>query len=347
MDYQNQEQNGNWNLNGYQNHNYNQDQPQPYYSYQAPDYEEQVIKRTRKCFSRTGIVFAVFLAVSYLSQAGVVTVLALTEVADWLGYEMCMLLTIFAMYPVAVPLTGVLMKWVPKTGAVGRERWSLGKLCGFFVASMGVLYVGNLIGTILMTVAGILKGEPIVNDMPELIGSMEVWTVLLSAVIVAPIMEELVFRKFLLDRIAGFGHWTAMMVSGVLFGVVHGNFYQFFYAFGLGMIFAYIYLHTGRITYTIGFHMLINFCGSILPLGLLHVIEKNVIFGSFLSIGNMMVMLGYVICGVVLAAICWKDLYFAPANDGLTGRKRAGAVWCNLGMVLFYIFGLLMFASSF
>ena len=125
-----------------------------------------------------------------------------------------------------------------------------------------------------MTAVGVLKEEPIANDVQEMILSMEPWLILVVAVIIAPIMEELVFRKFLLDRIAGFGHWTAMTVSGVIFGIAHGNFYQFFYAFGLGMIFAYMYLHTGKISYTISFHILINFCGSILPIGLLEILKK-------------------------------------------------------------------------
>ena len=255
-------------------------------------------------------------------------------------------MTIFSMYPVAVPLTALLMRWVPGRGEVGRERWGFGKLCGFFVVCMGVLYVGNLIGTILMVVVGGIKGEFIVNDMQELIMSMKPWTTMVSAVIVAPIMEELVFRKFLLDRIAGFGHWTAMAVSGLVFGIVHGNFYQFFYAFGLGMIFAYIYLHTGKITYTIGFHMLINFWGSMLPLGLLKIMETHLVLGSVLTIGNMMVMIGFVICGVVLLIVCWKDLYFLPARDELSAGKRAAAVWCNVGMILFMICGMILFAGS-
>lgn len=287
-----------------------------------------------------------FLAVSYVSQTAVMTVMAATGLSDRLGYDLSMLMTIFSMYPVAVPLTALLMRWVPGRGEVGRERWGFGKLCGFFVVCMGVLYVGNLIGTILMVVVGGIKGEFIVNDMQELIMSMKPWTTMVSAVIVAPIMEELVFRKFLLDRIAGFGHWTAMAVSGLVFGIVHGNFYQFFYAFGLGMIFAYIYLHTGKITYTIGFHMLINFWGSMLPLGLLKIMETHLVLGSVLTIGNMMVMIGFVICGVVLLIVCWKDLYFLPARDELSAGKRAAAVWCNVGMILFMICGMILFAGS-
>ena len=230
----------------YQNHDYNY-RENSWGGYGNPDYEAGIIKDTRRCFSRIGLVYLVFLAVSVLSQLGVSGILAAAGLDERLGYNGSLLITMLSMYPLAVPLTGLLVRWVPARGNIGQERWGAGALCGIFVVSMGVLYTGNLVGTILMAIAGVIKGEPVINGMQELIMSMEPWTIILSAVIAAPVMEELVFRKFLLDRIAGFGHWTAMVVSGLVFGIAHGNFYQFFYAFGLGMIFAYVYLHTGKL----------------------------------------------------------------------------------------------------
>ena len=238
------------------------------------------------------------------------------------------------------------MKFVPSTGEIGREQWGIGKISAFFIFSMGVLYIGNLIGTVLMTAVGVLKEEPIANDVQEMILSMEPWLILVVAVIIAPIMEELVFRKFLLDRIAGFGHWTAMTVSGVIFGIAHGNFYQFFYAFGLGMIFAYMYLHTGKISYTISFHILINFCGSILPIGLLEILKKHVLLGSCLAISNMMVMFGFVICAVILLICCWKYLSFWPGVINLSAKKKSIAVWGNFGMILFLLCGIGLFSFA-
>lgn len=329
----------------YQNHDYNY-RENSWGGYGNPDYEAGIIKDTRRCFSRIGLVYLVFLAVSVLSQLGVSGILAAAGLDERLGYNGSLLITMLSMYPLAVPLTGLFVRWVPARGNIGQERWGAGALCGIFVVSMGVLYTGNLVGTILMAIAGVIKGEPIINGMQELIMSMEPWTIILSAVIAAPVMEELVFRKFLLDRIAGFGHWTAMVVSGLVFGIAHGNFYQFFYAFGLGMIFAYVYLHTGKLRYTIGLHMAINFWGSVLPLGLLWVLEKNVVIGGFLSIANLMTMFGFVICGVILLAVCWRDLSFRPADDGVSGGKKRAAVWLNFGMILFFICGAFLFYTS-
>ena len=110
---------------------------------------------------------------------------------------------------------------------------------------MGGVYFGCLIRQFLMTIVSVITGETMVHQVEEMIMDMSLWAVILSAVILAPIMEELIFRKLVLDRLAGYGPAVAMSVSALVFGLAHGNFYQFFYAFLLGLIFAYIYLHTG------------------------------------------------------------------------------------------------------
>lgn len=335
----------NWNNNQYQGRYENGDRPGIERG-RNPDYEKMAVKQVRKSFSRIGLIYITFLVISNLSQGAAALLLSRIAMTKNLSLDVYMLLTMLSMYPLAVPLTALLMKLVPLVGQVGNEQWGIGKLCGFFTFSMGVLYAGNMIGTVLMMAAGFLKGEPIANDVQEMILTMEPWLILVVAVIAAPVMEELVFRKFLLDRIAGFGHWTAMIVSGVIFGIAHGNFYQFFYAFGLGMVFAYIYLHTGKISYTIGFHMLINFCGSILPMALLDLIEKNVVLGSFLTISNMMVMFGFMICAVILLICCRRDLFFWRGIIHLPPGKKGAAVWGNLGMILFLLCGAGLFALA-
>jgi membrane protease YdiL (CAAX protease family) len=47
-----------------------------------------------------------------------------------------------------------------------------------------------------------------------------------------------------------------------MFGLIHGNLYQFFYAFLLGVAFSYIYIRSGKIIYSTLLHMFVNlFCG--------------------------------------------------------------------------------------
>ena len=56
------------------------------------------------------------------------------------------------------------------------------------------------------------------------------WFTFTFSVVLAPVMEELIFRKVLIDRTIVYGDKAAVVLSGLLFGVFHGNFHQFFYA---------------------------------------------------------------------------------------------------------------------
>ena len=51
--------------------------------------------------------------------------------------------------------------------------------------------------------------------------------IILTSVIIAPVMEELVFRKYLVDRLVPYGQKTAVVLSGLFFGLFHGNFISF------------------------------------------------------------------------------------------------------------------------
>jgi hypothetical protein len=48
-----------------------------------------------------------------------------------------------------------------------------------------------------------------------------------------------------------------------MFGLFHGNFQQFFFASFVGMLFAFVFIRTGRVIYTILMHMTVNLTTSV------------------------------------------------------------------------------------
>ena len=205
------------------------------------------MRNLRRDLTWIGLAYVAYLVVSALSQTG--TAMITSWLVPWIGQDAWMVLCIIFMYPLAFFLYWLILQTVPKA----RQTWTcpmgIGHFLGWFVICMGGVYFGSLIGQFLMTIVSVITGETMVNQVEEMIMDMSLWAVILSAVILAPIMEELIFRKLVLDRLAGYGPAVAMSVSALVFGLAHGNFYQFFYAFLLGLIFAYIYLRTGKVRY--------------------------------------------------------------------------------------------------
>ena len=89
-----------------------------------------------------------------------------------------------------------------------------------------------------------------------------IWNVVFL-VILGPIFEEWMFRKQLIDHTRKYGEKTAILLSGLAFGLFHMNLFQFFYAFLLGVMFGYIYMRTSKLRYSTAMHMIINFNGAV------------------------------------------------------------------------------------
>ena len=67
---------------------------------------------------------------------------------------------------------------------------------------------------------------------------------------------------------------AAIVLSAAIFGLAHGNFYQFFYAFALGLFFGFIYVKTGKLIYSIFYHMVINILGGVIAPVLMEMINS-------------------------------------------------------------------------
>ena len=84
--------------------------------------------------------------------------------------------------------------------------------------------------------------------------------------LIGPIFEEIIFRKILIDRTIKYGPLASILVSAIIFGLIHGNLNQFCYTVLVGGFFAYVYIKTGQIKYSIGLHIILNMLGSVLSM---------------------------------------------------------------------------------
>jgi membrane protease YdiL (CAAX protease family) len=90
----------------------------------------------------------------------------------------------------------------------------------------------------------------------------------LSIALLAPILEELLFRGAIQGYLLSNGNrpWVAITIASLIFGVVHMNPAQIPFAFLLGMMFGWLYYRTGSLLPGIVGHILNN---SIATLGMM------------------------------------------------------------------------------
>lgn len=91
---------------------------------------------------------------------------------------------------------------------------------------------------------------------------------IITAVIMAPIFEEIIFRgiiqKGLINK--GVKPWKAILFAAIIFGLVHGNPWQFVGAVMLGSVLGLVYHKTKSLLLPILLHAFNNLCSSILIL---------------------------------------------------------------------------------
>lgn len=89
--------------------------------------------------------------------------------------------------------------------------------------------------------------------------------VLLHTLISAPVVEEWVLRGLVFSKMKkGMPVVVAMLISSVLFGVLHGNPVWIAYAAVLGMLLAWVFDRTKSLLASILFHFSYNLCGILL-----------------------------------------------------------------------------------
>lgn len=136
------------------------------------------------------------------------------------------------------------------------------------------------------------------------------------------------------DKVIKYGEGCTIVLSGLLFGLFHMNFNQFFYAFFLGCFFAFIYVKTGNLKYTIILHMTINFFGSVLGGVILTMDQTNPITLIFSALFSLCVF-GMGIAGIVLFFVKRRAMTLKPGAVTIEKGQRFKTVILNPGMLLY------------
>jgi len=91
---------------------------------------------------------------------------------------------------------------------------------------------------------------------------ISVMAMVILMVVIAPIFEEFLVRGIMYDALKPYGCGMAMIISSVLFGLMHGSMYMLFYTTALGFALAYIRYATDSLFVPTILHAIINSVGA-------------------------------------------------------------------------------------
>ena len=312
----------------------------------------EILKTYKKHFSLLGLMY--FLgALIIIGVQVAVSMLVLAFAPSLLDNpNLSLLVSMLPTYTIAFPLTSLLIHQVPGV-QMKKHNMKPTQLLGAFAISYALMYLSNLAGQFFTNIIGIIKGSPVDDAIADLVSELNPLTAFFVMVLLAPALEEWIFRKLLVDRTIRYGEGTAIFLSGLMFGLFHGNLNQFVYTFLIGAFWAFIYVKTGRLRYTLYLHMALNFMGSIGSLFFLGAISTleggssamngfHFLLGMLIPLAivipYLIVVFGLVISGIVLLVTNWKRFRLIPAELFIPKEKRFSVIFLNAGMILYVLF---------
>lgn len=136
----------------------------------------------------------------------------------------------------------------------------------------------------------------------------------IAIVLVAPVVEEVIFRGLVLSRLNQvMPTWLALVLSALTFGVLHGHPVWMAYASVMGLVFGLVSIRTGSILPALVMHMVFN--------GIQYL---NTLFSGSVVYPGVQIVFVLVSCGAgllcrhrVASLLRWQDLsHYHPRTNG-------------------------------
>ncbi|WP_026507954.1 CPBP family intramembrane glutamic endopeptidase [Butyrivibrio sp. MC2013] len=322
----------------------------------------------RKSYNHIGWTLVAYLIISIVVQVVLLILAPYLEKMNILGFrtedESLYTSILISMYLIAFPIAYLIGNSLPSFKP-SKEKVGFYKLLSYYMMVFPLSFILNIFSSWL---ADIISGGKAVNAIDEIAGSDSPYAILM-VVVIGPLVEELIFRKLMIDKTAIFGEAAAVLFSALCFSLFHMNLYQTFYTFVIGLVFAFIYIRTGRIWITVVFHMFFNFWGSVVPTIVLKAgdeimdsalsdpaaFEKFISSGDGVSVAAMVSLMAFDLCQLILVVggivciivnLARKEFTFKPARAQVSRLVLARASYLNAGFIVFAILCLLMTVAN-
>ncbi|MCR5537720.1 MAG: CPBP family intramembrane metalloprotease [Lachnospiraceae bacterium] len=152
-----------------------------------------------------------------------------------------------------------------------------------------------LLGNALISLSGIGEVSNSFINVETMLFSSNIFVEIAIVGVLIPIVEELIYRGLAFRRMRdSISFVPAALITALLFALVHGNIVQGLYAFGTGILLAYVYERSGSLAAPILLHMTANIC--------------SVLFTEITSLQNLFVnrafFFGSMAAAAVLIVVC-------------------------------------------
>ena len=314
---------------------YNGYTPIPYFMY-----EKKQLKRTVARVSLTvilmliGMRYCMSLLVTTLAFCGVLDMSQLSQPLAGLDSTSYLLLSSVARLAfMLLPLLIASLFFGRAPASVSAPRPLKGRDVFFgILVGMGVFILANYVANFILIFLQSFGVEP-----PEFPSFMDTSVTsllcnLFALAVLPAVLEELAFRHTILRLLRPYGDGFAVLISALLFGLVHGNVTQVPFATIGGLALGWLYVKSDNLMLPITVHFANNALATVLEYCDLFLTDKQAMV--FHLVVYALIVLIAVISVIILAAKRSELLRANPRRTGLTVGRRVGTM---LTSVLFWL----------
>lgn len=164
---------------------------------------------------------------------------------------------------------------------------------------------------------------------------------LISTAIMPALVEEFACRGIMLGVLKEQGDAFAIIVSALMFGLVHGNFEQIPFAFLVGLVLGFIMVKTGSIIIAIAVHFTNNLISVIFDYVNLSLMARNVVYIIYLAVCMLL--------AVISVCTIREENLFSLEKSKMEESARVRAKWFFSSpiIIIFIAFSLIEAVSFF
>ena len=191
----------------------------------------------KQIFKQVGTALAVGTLLSFIGEFIYGIILGMNP--EWMtNGTIVLMISSISIWITKYPVAAWMMRKLPSTKnekahLSGKEFVS----CIFLI--FAAMYVFNWLGAVIYSVFRMNIGKEATSIVAKMLSESNYVVIFIFIVIGAPVIEELFFRKLLIDKTLACGKKTAVLASALIFALVHGNFQQSLYTFFMGLLLAF------------------------------------------------------------------------------------------------------------
>ncbi len=183
-----------------------------------------------------------------------------------------------------------------------------------------------------------------VNAEPK--SALDIILYYISFAVVPAFAEEFAFRGIVLGCIRKHSESLAILISSIMFGLMHGNFMQIPFAFVVGLVLGFVTVKTNSLLPAI----IIHFSNNAISVTFDILSTNTSLSIPLINVIYITIMLAIAISGLISALVLIKNhksIFKMQKTDGLLNFKEKVVVFCkSVTMIIFAVISLIEAITS-